>query len=849
MAKKNEGEMELIPRVDNSEIKKDVAALSDDILHSVDAVEKALKKRMSEIGDYYDKEMQEIASGYEKAFQEAEQKVAKTAARLQQQAEKKFRTELAQKTGIVPKGKNGGYTAGQLKNLQLTENDRKALFAAKDSALTGSGTLIRQQRNLSNARANIESLKELKKVVMTFNTDDIEKIPRILSDIGVKGEKLKETVATLKKLGNAVVSYEKAAQQEIGRIEGTKSKTNPPRTDRGLDQSKAKSSPSTRVQNLIESLDKVTADTVNKKVKNLTSALEKSSGKPVSQAKIDEITEIVYEEVIRNIKAQNSKVVPTGKKKSAVEYEEGTPVDQGKGVLTARSFDAFVSNGKFIPSSKYVRDEESGVDSREFYKSIGVLDKRLANPDKIGGLGNLFNASITQLQQAYDTLESILDNKTLNSDVRKQVEEFQQVIVSAVVDSFANTNEQELKERLSRSIYGTDEYNQNSYEQLYEDATFNKRGGFYEAIRKQIPNLSLKTEFDGFDPDDIAHEYKAPNSGRDNATTVETLMEEAVENAVVVAERVKALKDLTDYFKINGMEDMMKGLSSDMEAASDAEIRSHAIKVAQVVIEQALEDMGYEISYNRNNGEDFTDQKRVAPKSRYEETGKEDGSFLERIAGFAENNTDDEAMIRDLKSIYYGTLEGYKSYIQHVLSKSLPEEKKAGLLSDIDSMLKSFPEDYDEKEGAELLTAISSLSEIETTSASIVQSLNKLRTVIDAIAVNRNLEQQEAEDIANQALSVQEGRQKIKARESFGDDRLYDETDDLYGSGWVKRIKNALSKNEGELDDSARQLVDNFVNAVYESVVKTDGEEARTFAKQLRTAFGSCEESVCLYNI
>ena len=846
MAKKNEGEMELIPRVDNSEIKKDVAALSNDILHSVDAVEKALKKRMSEIGDYYDKEMQEIASGYEKAFQEAEQKVAKTAARLQQQAENKFRTELAQKTGIVPKGKNGGYTAGQLKNLQLTENDRKALFVAKDSALTGSGTLTRQQRNLSNARANIESLKELKKVVMTFNTDDIEKIPQILSDIGVKGEKLKETVATLKKLGNAVVSYEKAAQQEIGRIEGTKSKTNSPRTDRGLDQSKANSSPSTRVQNLIESLDKTTADTVNKKVKSLTSALEKSTGKPVSQAKIDEITEIVYEEVIRGIKAQGSKVIPTGRKKPVVEYEEGTPVDKGRGVLTTRSFDAFVANGKLIPSSKYVRDE-SGTDSREFYKSIGILDKRLVNPNKIGGLGNLFNASITQLQQAYETLESILDNKTLNSDVRKQVEEFQQVIVSAVVDSFANTNEQELKERLSRSIYGADEYNQNTYEQLYEDATFNKRGNFYDALRRQIPNLSLRNEYQEFDPDTVAYEYKESNDGRDNATTIEVLMEEAVKNAVAVAERVKALRELTDYFKTSGLNDIMQGLSSDLSNTSDVEVRSNAIKIAQELIMQALDDMGYKVDYARNSVKTVS----MSDFTRTNDEGKEFNLIEETVpdADTPDFLVEEKEALDTLKSQYYGLLEQYKSYIQHVTSKSLPEDKKDGLIKEIDSLIKSFPEDYNEKEGGELLTAISSLSEVETTSSSIVQSLNNLRTVIDTIALNRDREQQEAEEIGNQALSIQEGRRKIKAGESFAEDELYDEADDLYGSGWVKRVKNALSKSEGELDDSAKQLIDNFVNAVYSNAVKTDSEESRVFAKQLMTAFRSSEDSVSLYNI
>ena len=225
------------------------------------------------------------------------------------------------------------------------------------------------------------------------------------------------------------------------------------------------------------------------------------------------------------------------RKKAVVEYDEGTPVEKGKGVLTARNFDSFVINGQFIPSSRYVEDEK-GVASREFFKSIGILDSRLANPKNIGGLGNLYNASITQLQQAYDTLTSILDSTNLNQETRKQIEGFRDVLVSAVADSFGNTNEEELKQRLSRSIYGTDAYNRNVYEQMYEDATFNKQGAFYEALRKQIPNLTATTEYDEFDYDSLAYEHKESDSGRDNATTVEQLMEETVKNAIAVSERV-----------------------------------------------------------------------------------------------------------------------------------------------------------------------------------------------------------------------------------------------------------------------------------------------------------------------
>lgn len=850
MAEKyNRGEMELVPKINSSEMDKGLTILSDKVLHSVNAVEEALQQKMKKMEDVYDNMMNEIVSGYEQAYQEAEHKLAKSMTRIQQQTEKRFRTEFAQRTGLIPQGKNGNYTAKQLRDLSLSDSDKSNLIDEKTKAIVSSSTIAKRQKELETIKASVDSLKELKKITMTFNSDALEKIPQILSNIGLSGEKISETVKGLREIGEAITKYEKVAQNEIGRIESNKSKSSNIRTDRGLDQSKSnKSSSSTRIKNLMDSLDKTTAETVNTKVEQMVSALKASNKQHViSQAKIDEITEVVLEETIRNLKAQSSKVVPTGRKKAVVEYDEGTPVEKGKGVLTARNFDSFVINGQFIPSSRYVEDDK-GVASREFFKSIGILDSRLANPNKIGGLGNLYNASITQLQQAYDTLTSILDNTNLNQETRKQIEGFKDVLVSAVADSFGNTNEEELKQRLSRSIYGTDAYNQNVYEQMYEDATFNKQGAFYKALRKRIPNLTATTEYDEFDYDSLAYEHKGSDSGRDNATTVEQLMEETVENAIAVAERVKALKKLTDYFKNNGLDSLMQGLSSDLSNTSDADVRDNAIKIAQELIMQALNDMGYEISYNNNNGLDFTDQKRFVPKLRHEETGEDDEDFVEsQIA--SKDNVEDEAILKTLKAQYYGLLEQYKSYIQNVITKSIPDSKKGKMLREIDDLIKMFPEDYNDSEGNKILDIITELSEIETKSSEIPKNLDKLKSVIDEISLDRKHEQEEAEDISKDALSLEEGRKKLKSGESFKEDKLYDETDDLYGIGWVKRVKEALSRSEGELDDSAKQLIDNFVNAVYNNVAKVDSEETRTFAKQLQSAFRSSDDSVSLYNI
>lgn len=850
MAEKyNRGEMELVPKINSSEMDKGLTILSDKVLHSVNAVEEALQQKMKKMEDVYDNMMNEIVSGYEQAYQEAEHKLAKSMTRIQQQTEKRFRTEFAQRTGLIPQGKKGNYTAKQLRDLSLSDSDKSNLIDEKTKAIVSSSTIAKRQKELETIKASVDSLKELKKITMTFNSDALEKIPQILSNIGLSGEKISETVKGLREIGEAITKYEKVAQNEIGRIESSKPKSSNIRTDRGLDQSKSnKSSSSTRIKNLMDSLDKTTAETVNTKVEQMVSALKASNKQHViSQAKIDEITEVVLEETIRNLKAQSSKVVPTGRKKAVVEYDEGTPVEKGKGVLTARNFDSFVINGQFIPSSRYVEDDK-GVASREFFKSIGILDSRLANPNKIGGLGNLYNASITQLQQAYDTLTSILDNTNLNQETRKQIEGFKDVLVSAVADSFGNTNEEELKQRLSRSIYGTDAYNQNVYEQMYEDATFNKQGAFYEALRKRIPNLTATTEYDEFDYDSLAYEHKGSDSGRDNATTVEQLMEETVENAIAVAERVKALKKLTDYFKNNGLDSLMQGLSSDLSNTSDADVRDNAIKIAQELIMQALDDMGYEISYNNNNGLDFTDQKRFVPKLRHEETGEDDEDFVEsQIA--SKDNVEDEAILKTLKAQYYGLLEQYKSYIQNVITKSIPDSKKGKMLREIDDLIKMFPEDYNDSEGNKILDIITELSEIETKSSEIPKNLDKLKSVIDEISLDRKHEQEEAEDISKDALSLEEGRKKLKSGEFFKEDKLYDETDDLYGIGWVKRVKEALSRSEGELDDSAKQLIDNFVNAVYNNVAKVDSEETRTFAKQLQSAFRSSDDSVSLYNI
>lgn len=870
--KKNKLNMELIPQVkiDNTKIEQEFGELSDSILHSSLAVEEALKKKISQLGDVYDSYMESTISEYEKAVTEAEQKLTKQITALNKKIEKEYKINRAQQLGITPKGKNGNYTPTQLKNIELTSDDLSQLLWVKDKQVSSSKNINNQKKLVEQAQSSLKIIKELKKTIYNLNGNSLNEIEQNLTKIGMSGSKIEGVIKTIKKMGTAIQSYEKIAQNEIGRIEASRPKTPKTRTDIGLDQSGAdsKSSALTRTKDLQESLDKATYTAIENKVKRFVEQMKKYSGAKgekaeISDSQIAEIREAVLEETLAKLnKTRNGELqIPSGRKRGVLDYQEGKPINSNIGVLTARTFDSFVSNGQFIPGSRRVVDER-GVESREFYRSIGIADERLRNVKNIGNVGNLFNASISQIQEAYETLENLLKTGNLDKEVEQSISDFMLDIKNSIVESFRNTvsdeNGLDLKELFRKYLTGTEsDFNKNDYEKLFGETQLRKTGDFYDYLRTRTGSkLVQDTSYDEPDYDKLAYEYKKDGGyTRDNATDFIEALEETVENAPTEAIRNHLMQQILDW---QNDPQFQKIINENIK---------QAIEIAQITLEQTIDSMAkntkQEVRYDDSVDTISLDSERTSKKGNQYSLGKmlsdesqaidEDVVDESEIEQISENIQSVVISSKEMKNEILGAIGYLDSYLENVQT-NIPEQELQELRTKIQGLRQGIAQLNNDtlgtyyQETQVLREGVTNYSDA-LSEKTLVGALTKLSDSLDALLANQSILEEEENQKEREALSVEEGRKKVKSGEKFALDEDLQDLEDYYGTEWTKRIQRALDNSSGDMDEAAQKIVAEFINSIYKFYGSQNSSEANAFTTQLVSAVEGTETGmVSLFN-
>lgn len=215
--------------------------------------------------------------------------------------------------------------------------------------------------------------------------------------------------------------------------------------------------------------------------------IEKMGGEDsVSLEEKNEIKAAVEAEVLRQFQKGSKRVAVGGRIQTKLEASEGKAKDPSKGVLTTRTYDSFVADGKFIPSS-YVDDKGE----RRFYQTVGVKDERLSKVFTTTGNKNLNNASFTTLAKEYDEImgmtnpsEYLLQTAHLLEDVLK--------------DAFENTEDAEIIELFRQKILRLKKMTADeildadilAYErgENPSDTSYDKESPFYEYARN-LPKM------------------------------------------------------------------------------------------------------------------------------------------------------------------------------------------------------------------------------------------------------------------------------------------------------------------------------------------------------------------------
>lgn len=612
------------------------------------------------------------------------------------------------------------------------------------------------------------------------------------------------------------------------------------------------------------------AKTVNNKVDGLVANLYKSGAKYISKAKRAEITDAVIADETKRRENAGNLVVPTGRSAPVWENKiaKNVGVYPNAGVLTTRSYESFVMDGKFIPSSKKVVDE-NGVESREYFKTLAVADDRLRNKDKIGGLGSLYNASIDQIANAYEQLEKIKGLKTTPENVKQSIEKFQKDIVDAIVQSFANSKGlideesglDEFQKMLSSRLFRTDSFNKNNYEELFGDVDYSKKGSLYNVLRGRVPNITTPLQNqDNTVETERWQENQTPdgNSGRDNTSEVEQQLLQQLKELNQKAEGNKSVQEELDY------------LNSDEFKNRWKENPEEAKQLAQEIITHVIDELANGNVKNEVN----SDKNSIKPdvylgdaKSRNKE-----GNELTYESGL-KNNTDDEVdnSVEELVADGQTLLEDQA--VQEAKISEMKENLK-GALGYVSEWVKHVDEGYTDEQIDSLITQVEEIEEVGKTLSNdemnqlapflnkfssdsnyvgnIPKVLEDLHSVIEGILSQRSIDNEK--DTEALTLNKEQKKAFVNAGGKFKNDptkeqELTDEIDKYYGQGWVDSVSKALDANAGELDDKAREFMTEILNSLFNTSVSLDTPEGNDLAKKLISVTHGDGGIVSLYNI
>lgn len=621
------------------------------------------------------------------------------------------------------------------------------------------------------------------------------------------------------------------------------------------------------VKQAAKDISKEFSISVNNKVNEWVNQLHSQGVSRVSSSKKAEMYEAAYADEYARRKNVGNLIIPTGRTQPVWEYKEAQNkgVYPKAGVLTTRSYESFVSNGKFIPSSKYVVDE-NGIEGREYFKTLGVADERLRNKEKVGGFKSLYNASIEQIANAYEQLENLKNLETTPENVKKSVEKFQQDIIDSIVQSFANSKGlidkenglDEFQKMLSSRLFRTDSFNKNNYEELFGNVDYSKKGSLWDILRSKITDITTPLQNqDNTAETERWRENQTPdnNGGRDNTSIVEQ-------------ELLQQIKELNQKAEGNkSVQEELAWLNSDEFKNRLKENPEETKQLAQDIITHVIDELA---NGKIKNEVDFSKNSVKTDISLQDEYGTKSGGIVKR-SDFLLAKDDDigEKTAENIAESSENLLE--EQAVQEAKLSEMKENLK-GALGYISAWVKYVDEGYTDNQIDSLITQVEEIEEVSKTlsndeinqlapfldkinsdsnyAGNMPKVLSELHSIIEGIKSQRSIENEKEKE----ALTPKQKEEIIKSGGKFKNNiskeqELTEEIDQYYGQGWIDSVSKALDANAGELDDKAREFMTEILNSLFNTSVSLDTPEGNDLAKKLISATHGDGGIVSLYNI
>ena len=630
------------------------------------------------------------------------------------------------------------------------------------------------------------------------------------------------------------------------------------------------------VKQAAKDISKEFSTSVNNKVNEWVNQLHSQGVSRVSSSKKAEMYEAAYADEYARRKNVGNLIIPAGRSQSVWEYKEAQNkgIYPKAGILTTRSYDSFVMDGKFIPSSKYVVDE-NGIESREYFKTLAVADDRLRNKDKIGGLGSLYNASIDQIANAYEQLEKLKGLKTTPENVKKSVEKFQQDIIDSIVQSFANSKGlideesglDEFQKMLSTRLFRTDSFNKNNYEELFGDVDYSKKGSLWDILRSKISDITtpLRNQDNTVETERwIENQSRDNNGGRDNKSEVEQKLLQQIKEITQKAENNRDAQALVDL--LNDKSEWTPGKTFSQSLKENPE---DTIQIAKEVITQIIDmlangNVKNEVKFDKDkinvvgSLQDTYDTKNGGTVNRSDFLAEKDDDFGEKTAeNIAESSANlleeqavQEAKISEMKENLKGALGYVSEWVKHV-DEGYIDEQIDSLITQVEE-IEEVGKTLSNDEINQLAPFLNKFSSDSNYVGNIPKVLEDLHSVIEGILSQRSIDNEK--DTEALTLNKEQKKAFVNAGGKFKNDptkeqELTDEIDKYYGQGWVDSVSKALDVNAGELDDKARELTTEILNSLFNTSVSLDTPEGNDLAKKLISVTHGDGGIVSLYNI
>ena len=584
---------------------------------------------------------------------------------------------------------------------------------------------------------------------------------------------------------------------------------------------------------------KMTQQVLNSVITKIKEA--KGSSFELSNNELSKIEETIYYEILKKINTNEKDLkIPTNRKRKVLNYQEGTPIEKNKGVITSRTYDSFVtSGGEFIPASKTYLNE-NGALVTEFFETIGILDKRLTEivkkyPDL--NLPDLNNASLFQINE-------VLDNLVYTSDFNQNAKKASDEILDIVSDAYINTTEKEMIEKFESVLKNTKKEFQSMsvYEALDKETIeeFSKQGTLFDSLRNL---LNIKESQKNTFPDNFTDEFEYSESKRDNASTTEIEKEDLVKKLKGLALTNKQLNTIIEYVQSNEQfkEQLTKALIISRENAEE---------LIRLIIEQNIDDIANttreEVDYSPNSVKSSISFESLGTNKDGEEVSYDDIVYSKKRGGnFAstpvpyidESNIStetDRSLISEIRNSFYKKGEELDSTTTKLFQEFIIK---------LQGFINNLPLEGDLQGLKQFVDNLSNIFSVNDDVVTLMYSISKLLEEADAIetSVAKRV------DMLNLTYSGDSSTGPFDYNEEL--QKLLDSNPEIKERYLRSKLaKSAFDSAGGVSNPESIKAIfninDDYLQFLGEKFEKATGEIVRTFTKKITEAGKTVEVPV-----